>query len=142
MKLVHYADPILWTSTMECSNVDNTWPEADEINEMIELGEELDLQTITHNQVGGGGRFFVGRLDDSDWDVFINPEVSVQDLDDYILVTDRCPHSRVVSALKRFRKLTLRWADLGGNMYERTFYPAYLKCCVPQSPNFSRCAKS
>jgi len=123
--LVHYSDQVLWTPTRECSIEEVTWPSADEINEMIDLGEEFDaeaqLRVVTHNQVGGCTRFFVGRLEHDDWDVFINPEISVDNLDDYILVADTCPHTGLSSTLKRYRKVALRWYDLGGNMYERDF---------------------
>lgn len=121
MKLAHYSDQILWTPTQECAGEGESWPDADEINNMIELAEEQGLRILAHNQVSGNMKFFVGRLEDEDWDVFINPEVMVDDLDDYIFIKDTCPHSGVTSAFKRYRKLTLRWADLGGNMYEREF---------------------
>lgn len=121
MKLVHYSNQVLWTPTRECISEKDGWPNADEINDMISLGEELDLRIVTHNQVAGQDKFFVGRIEDDDWDIFINPEVTVDDLDDYMFVAEICPHSKEMSALKRYRRITLQWFDLGGNMYERGF---------------------
>lgn len=116
--MIHYGDHRLWTATSPCEL--NNIPTPEEISLMIATALGHGVTTVAANQVGDGRRFFLGRLD-NDWELFVNPEIRILDIDNYLLIVEKCPHSEVACAMKRYLQIELEWTNFHGERCSSVF---------------------